>query len=76
VLPGTGDPYLLGQARLWRWSFTGYTPGPVWDGGLAVTLLTPPSVVRTLAAGYPVQVHPSAAEPVFAERAAPEFDIS
>jgi hypothetical protein len=74
VLPGADDPYLVGQARLWRWSFTGYTPAPVWDGELAVILLTPPSVVRTLAAGYLVQTHPSAADSAFAGRAALDFN--
>lgn len=55
-------PWLVGEGRLWRWSFAGYTPGPVWEGTRAVGVLTPASVVRTLAAGYPVQVHPSAGD--------------
>lgn len=54
-------PWLVGTDRLWRWSFEGYRPGPAWEDGLKVTVLTPVSVVRTLAAGYPVQMHPTAA---------------
>jgi hypothetical protein len=54
--------WLVGEGQLWRWSFTGYTPGPAWDGARAVSVLTPVSVVRMLAAGYPVQVHESAIE--------------
>lgn len=55
-----GEVWLVGRERLWHWSFEGYRPGPVWDGEAAVRVLTPLSVVRTLAAGYPVQIHPSA----------------
>jgi hypothetical protein len=68
--PGQPAPWLVGSAHLWCWSFTGYTPGPAWEGAREVAVLTPPSIVNTLAAGYPVWVHPSAADPAFAGRAA------
>ena len=55
-----GEAWLVGAGRLWRWSFAGYRPGPVWDGERMVNVLAPISVVRTLAAGYSVQIHPSA----------------
>lgn len=58
---GPDTPWLVGADRLWRWSFEGYRPGPAWEDGLKVTVLTPISVVRALAAGYPVQIHPTAA---------------
>ena len=65
IAPGVDTPYLVGQGQLWRWSFTGYTPEPGWDAGQMVRVLTPRSVVATLAAGYPVQVHPTATAPTF-----------
>jgi len=55
-----------GRAHLWRrgalvpWSFTGYgTRVPALAGGI-VTVLTPHSTVRTIAAGFVPQVHESA----------------
>ncbi|MCC6456299.1 MAG: hypothetical protein IT328_15195 [Caldilineaceae bacterium] len=53
------QPYLIGQGQLWRWHFTGYTPGPQWPPATVVRVLTPRPTVEILAAGYPVQVHPS-----------------
>lgn len=55
-----GEVWLVGAGRLWQWSFAGYRPGPEWDGERIVRVLTPRSMVRTLAAGYPVQIDPSA----------------
>ena len=56
-------PYLYWPARgdgaLWRWNFTEYSPGPQWPGATEVRVLTPRPTVNVLAAGYPVQVHPS-----------------
>jgi hypothetical protein len=48
-----------GGGTLWRWDFTGYRPGPEWSGTTLVRILTPQPTVTVLAAGYPVQVHPS-----------------
>jgi hypothetical protein len=53
------EPYLVWQGQLWRWDFTGYSPGPTWPAARAVRVLTPKPSVAVLAAGYPVQVHPS-----------------
>ena len=52
-------PHLLHQGQLWQWDFTGYTPGPTWDAATNVRVLTPRPTVAILAAGYPVQLHPS-----------------
>lgn len=65
VAPDANTPCLVGQNRLWRWSFTGYTLEPGWDAQQEVMVLTPRSVVAALAAGYPVQVHPTATAPTF-----------
>jgi hypothetical protein len=53
------QPYLIWQGQLWRWHFTGYTPGPQWHPATEVRVLTPRPTVEILAAGYPVQVHSS-----------------
>lgn len=53
-------PYLVWQGRLLRWSPAGYTPASRPALRFPARLLTPPSTVRVLAAGYPVEVHPSA----------------
>lgn len=58
-----GEPHLLWRERLHRWTSRGYS-----DGGITVpragraTVLTPPSSVRVLAAGYEPVVHPTAAD--------------
>jgi len=51
------DSYLSAQGRMWRWSFAGYSavdgvPSDAW-------LLTPPSTVRALRAGYRPVLHDS-----------------
>jgi hypothetical protein len=52
-------PYLVSAEALLPWSPVGYgSPVPKRDVELRV--LTPPSVVRMIAQGYPVGVHPSA----------------
>jgi hypothetical protein len=55
-----GTPALLSGGALLPWSFGGYG-APVRAGpGTRVELLTPPSIVGALAAGYRPLVHPSA----------------
>jgi hypothetical protein len=55
-----GDAGLWLAGRLWPWSFGGYgAPARVSAPG-AVEVLTPPSTVATIAAGYRPLVHPSA----------------
>lgn len=50
--------WLVSGGRLLRWSFEGY--GAAAGIFPAPKLLTPPSIVRTLAAGYRPALHPSA----------------
>lgn len=51
---------LLWQGGLSRWSTAGYIGREAIASGLSVTVLTPPSVIRVLAAGYRPRVHQSA----------------
>jgi hypothetical protein len=53
------SPYLIWLGQLWQWDFSGYTPSAAWDAATEVRVLTPQPVVEMLAAGYPVQLHPS-----------------
>jgi len=55
-----GQPALVAGGKLLTWSFEGYGPPEPVAADLRVTLLTPPSVVAALAAGYRPYVHPSA----------------
>ncbi len=59
--PHDGSPYVRWRGRWAAWTFGGYLPGPDWGDDRVVYVLTPPSTVRVLAAGYPVGVHPSLA---------------
>jgi hypothetical protein len=57
VQAGT-ESYLIARGRLLRWSFAGYS-----NTAQAVSnamLLTPPSTLRALGAGYRPVLHPSA----------------
>ncbi|MFO0809239.1 MAG: hypothetical protein U0746_11480 [Gemmataceae bacterium] len=53
-----GKPFLWHDGRLRRWSFAGYSRGKAGSG--LVTVLTPPSVVAAIEAGYAPILHPSA----------------
>jgi hypothetical protein len=53
-----GESYLIAKGRLLRWSFAGYHRADV--DGAAAMLLTPPSTLRVLSAGYRPVLHPSA----------------
>jgi hypothetical protein len=53
-----GESYLVANGELLRWSFDGYHPANVSAG--AAMLLTPPSTLRALDAGYRPVLHPSA----------------
>jgi len=55
-----GSPALIVGRRALPWSFSGYGPPLDVPEGAAVDLLTPPSTVRTLAAGYRPLLHPGA----------------
>jgi hypothetical protein len=51
---------LLAGGRLRPWSFAGYTAAPLAIPAGPVELLTPPSTVAVLAAGYRPLIHPTA----------------
>jgi len=46
---------------LLRWTPAGYTPGKPRPNAIAVDVLTPPSILAVLSAGYAPRWHPSAA---------------
>jgi hypothetical protein len=50
-----GEAMLMRAGHAWRWSFAGYSPAAALPSGLA--LLTPPSTVRALRAGYAPAIH-------------------
>lgn len=56
------DAYLVLKKGLLRWTPAGYEPEKRPDINFPVEVLTATSVVRTLAAGFPVTFHPSALE--------------
>ncbi len=47
-----GRAHALRDDRLQPWSFAGYGPPAAYDGNVEVEVLTPPSTVAALAAGY------------------------
>jgi hypothetical protein len=57
-----GESYLIAQGRALLWSFDGYREpkNPIRDA----TLLTPPSTLRALGAGYRPMLHPSAVQQI------------
>jgi hypothetical protein len=55
-----GAAFALRGAHLLRWSDTGYLDKIARPRGITVDVLTPPSIVAVLAAGYRPQWHPSA----------------
>jgi hypothetical protein len=57
MLAAGNDAFLVSGGTLWQWSLAGYTPAaaPRLDG-----LITPPSTLAALAAGYRPMLHPSA----------------
>lgn len=58
MLAAGGESYLFAGGRMWRWSFAGYSAS---DQHLThPQLLTPPSTLRALRAGYAPVLHPSA----------------
>jgi hypothetical protein len=54
------DALLVWREHLWRWSFDGYSPAEPIPSATIVPVLTPRSIVRMLASGYPPDVHASA----------------
>ena len=56
-----GDSYLIAQGRARLWTWDGYREAQ--HGITDARLLTPPSTLRALAAGYRPVLHPSAMKP-------------
>jgi hypothetical protein len=54
------EPYLWLNGFLFPWQPDGYGAPQRCTHDSVVQVLTPPSVVQTLATGYPVMIHPSA----------------
>lgn len=59
VLEDGGPPYLVFQGKLLAWRPEGYGQVMAAPGEQVVRVLTPRSVVRTLAYGYQAGIHPS-----------------
>lgn len=57
-----GAAFLVRGGQLRPWSFGGYGPPESCPADREVDVLTPKSIVRAIAAGYAVGVHPSAEE--------------
>ena len=55
-----GQPALVCSGALRPWSLAGYGPAARFSPGTSLTLLTPPSIVAVLAAGYRPFIHPTA----------------
>jgi hypothetical protein len=64
-LPGDPHAYLVLGSRLLRWSVFGYDAALARPAAASVRVLTPRSVVKTLAAGYICDLHPSAQSALF-----------
>ncbi|MDO6431770.1 hypothetical protein Q4E93_14290 [Flavitalea sp. BT771] len=59
-----GKAYVVAQRKIFRWSPFGYENGQTLPEGRRVKVLTPASIVRTIRAGYVVQINDhSAATP-------------
>jgi hypothetical protein len=56
------DAYLILDSQLLRWTPAGYETRIAPTTAIPLRILTPASVVRTLKAGYPVELHTSAFE--------------
>ena len=57
------SPYMLWDKHLYQWRPAGYRPPIPKPAGGMVTVLTPPSIVNALAAGYVPVVHETANVP-------------
>lgn len=60
VLDDSPQPYIVLEHSLRAWSPAGYGPALPRPATISVGVLTPRSIVRTLALGYPAILHPSA----------------
>ena len=69
VADGEGQAYLVLPGELRPWQPGGYGPGIPIPNGRIFQVLTPASIVRAIARGYPVGLHPSAGERAPGQRA-------
>ena len=69
MVSAAGAHYAIAGERVWRWSADGYRPDVAPAAG--IDILTPPSTVRALAAGYRPVFHASAS---LARADAPQTD--
>jgi hypothetical protein len=60
MISGDGGAWLVAGRQLLRWSFAGYSERRERPRRAVVDVLTPPSVVAVLRAGYRARLHPSA----------------
>jgi hypothetical protein len=60
VADDEGAAWLVREDTLRRWTPAGYTESRATRGDARLRVLTPRSIVRAIANGYPVHVHPSA----------------
>jgi hypothetical protein len=63
VMPGGDEAAMLRAGQLLRWTPKGYVSAGPRPRGASVALLTPPSIVAVLKAGYRPVWHPSADAP-------------
>jgi len=57
VADADGNPYLVREKDLLRWEPGGYADSIQKPGGVMFQVLTPRSIVRAIACGYPVGMH-------------------
>ena len=60
VTLAAADAYAIKGRRLLRWTPSGYADSRVRPNGIAVDMLTPPSIAKVLARGYAPRWHASA----------------
>jgi hypothetical protein len=54
-----GEPFLVMEDRLLRWTPAAYVGAESWNAAQRVRLLTPPATVEVLRAGYQPGLHPT-----------------
>ena len=74
VADGEGQPCLLLDGALLPWTPGGYGPALPAPESEVFQVLTPPSIVRAIARGYPIDIHSSAKG--FSEVAGREFRVA
>lgn len=51
-----GEPYLIANGQMYKWSASGYDKGQILPAGEMVTVLTPATIVNAFRAGYQPQM--------------------